>query len=430
MQEIIELLDSVVRRTTFDARRLGTFSSDRLRAIYQHDKLHGGLTAKSATPKVPENLLAELTDRLLPLLVEYTNPESDRIGNGLVDLMGGSPQPKIAEFARILVRAAAILGAKRVAQMLFGWIAGEPLHYRTKMLLTGVAIDDQLALEEGICITPLPKSSAELSAFVPSSLVTFPRQSFDSFLGGVMLSIDGKAEPVLYLPSTNDLSSENMQHTWARGKLPGLSLNTFCEAMSLACNGCVRWKFSWRDFGELEEFNSGVLPGMSYTDVPEFGTRTHLPQESLEQARDIHLERHVDGKTNPRLDTAIRRWMGSKRSNASLSDRLIDLRIALEALYLDSDAGEMRFRLATNGAWHLGVDFVERRDYYKTLRGVYDLASKAVHASEVKFSKQERDLLTAGQDACRKGILKRLKEKNKPDWNELILGGSLLEDTT
>ena len=427
MQEIIRLLDLVVRQTTFDAGRLGTFSSDRLRAIHQHDKLRGGLTAKSATPKVPENLLAELTDRIRPLLRKYTNPESDRIGNGLVNLMGGLPQPTIAEFARILVRAAATLGAIRVAQLLFGWIEGEPFYYQTKMVLTGVGIEHPLVLEEGIRITTLPESSADLPAYLPAH--SFPQHGFLSLLGGVMLSIDCKAEPAFYLPSTNGALSDKIQHTRVQGKLPGLSLDAFCEAMSLACNGCVRWKFSWRDFGELEEF-SPVFSGMSHTNVPEFGTRTHLPQESLEQARDIHLERYVGGKTNPRLDTAIGRWMGSKRFNASLSDRLIDLRIALEALYLDSDAGEMRFRLATNGAWHLGVDFAERRDYYKTLRGVYDLASKAVHAGVFTPTQEDQELLATAQDACRKGILKRLREKEKPDWNELILGGSQLEDTT
>ena len=47
-------------------------------------------------------------------------------------------------------------------------------------------------------------------------------------------------------------------------------------------------------------------------------------------------------------------------------DRYIDLRIALEALYLEDfpderTTQEMRFRLALFGAWHLGDNFKERQ---------------------------------------------------------------------
>ena len=67
---------------------------------------------------------------------------------------------------------------------------------------------------------------------------------------------------------------------------------------------------------------------------------TCLLQVHLEQARDIHVKRHVDGKTCPRLDTAISRWLKSKRFMEPLSDKLIELRIALEALYLEDESGE------------------------------------------------------------------------------------------
>ena len=429
LEEIIKSLDAVVKQTTFDIRNSGTFTSAQLRAIYERDKLHGSQSATFATPNIPEGPLIELAERLRPLLQKYIDPETDRIGNGLVDLMGGQPQPTVAEFARILARATSVLGSKRVVQLLFGWIQGEPLHYKATNLLSGVIIDQSLALTEGIRITSLPNSSADLPAFLPSYLLNLSRQSISSFLGGVMLSIDCKAEPALYKPSKSEELQSNMQHTWAQGKLPALSSDALCEAISLACNGCVRWKLSWRDHGELQEFNPG-FSSMSYADVPDWGTATHLSQQQLEQAREIYLERHAGRKKRTRLDTAIRRWMRSKRSNASPLDQSIDLRIALEALYLESDAGEMRFRLATNGAWHLGIDFAERRDYYNTLRRAYDLASKAVHASEVNFTERERNLLATAQDACHQGILKRLKEKEAPNWNELILGGSQQEDTT
>lgn len=428
MQEFIELLDSVVKQTTFDIRNSGTFTSTQYREIYEHDKLDGSQSETLAMPKIPEGPLIKLTGQLRHLLREYCNPESDLIGYGLANLIASRPHLRVADFTQILVRAAATLGTEQVAQLLFGWISGRPIHYQKKAFLSGVSVEQALDLEEGIRITPLPESLGELSAHLPVD--KFHQHGFHSLflLGGVMLSIDCEAAPAFYKPSTSEDWSIPIQSSLARGKLPGFSVGTFCEALSLACNGCVRWKFSWGDFGELEELYPGVLQ-ITSKDIPNWDVTINLKQKNLKQARDIQLSRYSNTEQRPRLDTAINRWMRSKRFNASLSDRLIDLRIALEALFLKSGGGELQFRLATNGAWHLGNNFSERRDYYDMLRGTYKLASKAVHASEVDFSEQERNLLADAQDACRKGILKRLNEREEPDWEELILGGAQQEDT-
>ena len=114
--------------------------------------------------------------------------------------------------------------------------------------------------------------------------------------------------------------------------------------------------------------------------------------------------------------------MNSKRPESDLLDRFIELRIALEALYLKDRAGEMKFRLTTYGAWHLGGDLDERRKYHDTLRQTYDLASKAVHAGTLENTPENRELLKTAQDLCRDGILKRLKEGQEPNWNDMILG--------
>ena len=58
----------------------------------------------------------------------------------------------------------------------------------------------------------------------------------------------------------------------------------------------------------------------------------------------------------------------------------------------------------------------------KILRDAYHLGSKAVHASRFESSEETRKLLTDAQELCRKGILKRLDEDERPNWNELILG--------
>ena len=427
MQETIQLLGSIVQQTTFDAGRLGTFSPSQLRALYHSEKVHGGLSAAAAKANVPEDSLEALVQKLRPLLSIYIDPETDRIGNGLVDLMGGSPRPEIAELARILVRAAATLGPERVVQLVFGWIEGEPLHYRTKVLLSGISTDQSsLELEEGIRIQRLPNSSAELPAHVPAFSLSF--HGFEDFMNGVVLSIDCKAGPALYAPPKSGALQSNIQHTWAHGKIPPYSLDTFCEALSLACNHCVRWKFHWNDFGDLLEFNRGVFAGLGYSGFPRTWEGPGLSKEHLRQALGIRCKL-ASSQKNQGLSMAISRWANSKRPESTLPDQFIDLRIALEALYLADNKGkklkfqgEMRFRLATYGAWHLGVDLAERSKHHKTLREAYALASSAVHSGAVENTPKNRELLATAQDLCRNGILKRLKEARPPDWNEIILG--------
>ena len=100
------------------------------------------------------------------------------------------------------------------------------------------------------------------------------------------------------------------------------------------------------------------------------------------------------------------------------------MRIALEALYLERLEGEMGFRLATHGAWHLGESVAERREYGAVLRKAYHTSSKAVHSGELNDTAEARDLLARAQNLCRSGILRRLGEKQEPKWDDIILGGA------
>ena len=161
-RNMIDLFESAVQCTTFDAGRLGSFSHKKLLAVYHYEKAHGGLSAAAARANVPPDILQALVQSLRSVLDGFIEPESDRLGYGLVNLMGGLPQPKVTDFARILVRAAATLGAHRVVQLLFEWANGGRLRYRTRALLAGVSVGNRIALEDGLEITRLPTSGNKL----------------------------------------------------------------------------------------------------------------------------------------------------------------------------------------------------------------------------------------------------------------------------
>ena len=418
--EIARLLETVSGQVIYDAGRSRKFTRDQLREISRRDKLNGGLLALGARAEIPDTILDHILPVFRNLLRDFVDSETDRIGNGLVNLAGGIPVPDLKDYVAILVRASAILEGERVAELLIGWVHGERIKYQTISLLNGVTIDKPLVLEEGLRLYQLPNTSNEVISHLPAG--TLDAHGDLPWLGGVVLSIEGEGGPALYLPSKVASNSITAEHAWAGGQIKNLSVDSFCEAMSLACGGSIRWRFSWRDFGEINEFFSGVSQGASFTNVPPFTNSSEFTQDHFERAREIHNLRNAKGRNNAGLDTAVRRWIKSKSSESSFSDQLIDLRIALESLYLDTNEGELRFRLASYGAWHISESTEERKTNFQTLLRVYNLASNAVHGSEVKTTDKNKALLESAQNLCCKGITKRLGEQANPIWNDVIMG--------
>ena len=417
--EIARLLETVSHKTIYDAGRSGKFTRDQLREISRRDKLTGGMVAAGARALIPDTLLDYIMPVFRNRLRDFVDSETDRIGNGLVNLAGGIPEPTLQDYLPILVRASAVLGGERVAELLIGWIHGERIKYKTINLLNGVTIDESLVLEEGLRLYQLPLSSNEIVPHLPA--MSLDMHGLQAMIGRVALSIEGEAGPALYLPSKVASDSSNMEHTWAGEQIESLSNDSFCEAMSLACGGSIRWQFSWRDFGEIREFLS-VYGGSSFTNVPLFTNSSEFTQDHFEHAREIHNLRNARERNKAGLDTAVRRWIKSKSSESSFSDQLIDLRIALEALYLDNNEGELRFRLASHGAWHISENTEESKANCYTLLQVYKLASSAVHGSDVKTNDKNKALLENAQILCRKGIMKRLREQEDPNWSDVIMG--------
>ena len=155
--------------------------------------------------------------------------------------------------------------------------------------------------------------------------------------------------------------------------------------------------------------------GVSTVDIDESGV-INLCEKRLGQL--LHQLHRADARTR----VSVSRWKSAMGPMGGLADRFIDLRIALECLFLHQQPGpELKFRLAVNGAWLVGESGTDRRQVWDTLRFAYDLASSAVHQGTVKDNKQNRATLEKALAVCRKGILKVLDEGSVADWTDLIL---------
>ena len=470
MKTLSEMLDSVLNQTKFDCGRMEettygptrwnygsrpeeTISPEELRDIIERGTWNAPdyNRAKSARVVCPNELISQMECQLRLDLRDYINPDTDLIGHafprmGMNGTMSSVLQPNgfysiavvssVGDFARGLVRGAALIGVNKTFEFLSAWIEGQPVPYRTSALLNGVSVHESLISADGVRIDPLPWTSSELGPHLPKPKGV----EATDFLGRTVVSIDTQASPPLFRPGS-DGSRERVEAT----PIPSMDITAVCQALSLVSDRCVDIGFYWNDYGALANFtHSGNVPSWSFTSARlkiqmdvgwSVGTDLGSGATTLTPASDWTLnlaEERLHNTLNALLDsgsktrTAVSRWIQSKDTAGRLPDRFIDLRIALEALYLqdfiNEQSQEMRFRLSLLGAWHLGVDFADRSRIRKTLRDAYDAASSAVHTGSLEFNSRNQQLLEDAQALCREVILKLLDQGHPEDWGDIILG--------
>ncbi len=349
--------------------------------------------------------------------------EEGSIGNGFAYVSGGSAVITVADLADSVIRAAAIRGPDHAATTVGRWASAERISYKLYALLTGLSVNEMLGDKDRFRFDMLPRS--------PDPFVFLPFGSewsvaHDSVRGNLRVAIACEAGPAFFPPSRRDVAL-GVGRTWAQGPLPDDFVNDLCKALSLVCNGHVDWVMQWTDCAEVEPFGLSLGSGYGYRSRVSHAESVTMAQSDLDRALEL-LPRLSQLRGNRRtrgVTLAIDRWVRSKGPR-ELADRLIDLRIALEALFLGGgDKGEIRFRLATRGAWYLGSDPQERTRIARELRSAYDTASKVIHAGSVAQDSEDWSVLRSAQDLCRKAILRMMDESGGPlDWGDIIMGGS------
>ena len=313
--------------------------------------------------------------------------------DGLLDKESQSP---LREFAYALVRAAAIMGVKGAIELLAGWSDGQPVNLRMCTVLSGLPLAAPLTPRPDIRIAPLALSTAELPR-LPIRRDAAPRD----YLGLSLLTVQLSASPALFRPDPD--TNEGRVHS---SSVDGVNFDLVCEALSLQANEYVSTGFAWHEYADAAPFwlsaketwgpvgddrlrpmdkanaSHDMLTG-AVTMRPSDDAPPPLRLDEEELLRIVEALRHADRK----LRLAVSRWRRSKRSGVRLEDSYIDLRIALEALYLkdfdDNRSQEMRLRLSLFGAWHLAENLAERRSIRRILSAAYDKASRIVHGGEV-----------------------------------------------
>ena len=421
MQDFVDLLRAATREAVFDVPPLGRSDSGfqctaaQLRQMNNSASWYARMQATGAKAQLSGDSFDQLVAAIRLLLADFTI--DDRIGNGLALIVGGTPVLSISDYALYLVRGAGLLGPDRMACLFLGWVEGEPVPYNTCLVLSGLSVDEPVSMKSGICFDKLSESSDRLENELPMGVGH--QIGIMNLAGATKVVIECRDDPALFRP---DEFPEIC--TTTVGSRRDFSYAEFCEALALAYDHAVGWFTSWRDFGDFDVL--GLSPSSGYSvrsDVGYVSPGPPILPEQLDLADKLFTQR----RNNPNLhiDIPIQRWASSKQEVGSLADKFIDLRIALESLFLSESGPELGYRLATHAAWYLGTTSEERQRHFRTLRDVYSVASTAVHTGTVEPNERNRQLLAEAQDLCRSGILKRLRDGEAPVWSALVMGAEV-----
>ena len=427
-------------RTSYARREEEVIGPERLREMCQGGSPtdQEAQRARSARLCLPDHLTSDLAGSFRYALAPYHDPDSDCVGHAFPmgsDRPGASRASpsgvythsevsSIESFSATMTKWAAVLGVGPVTDLIASWTAGEPLAYRTCSIV-GLTLHRRIRPTKGVRITPLPLSTAELPSGLPER--TDIRRS--AYLGHAVLSVDTSAEPSLFRPVFR-------HQQVVRGKLPqGLAFDLICQAVSIECDASVDTGVGWNDYGNLnmlakDRTTWGSLqqlgqPWRSSRTSPSKGLTTiQLREDAVQTPSEETINDLLAAlkSAHPRTRVAVSRWKKSMSPDTGLTGGFIDLRIALESLFLPQTPDQqLKFRLATNGAWLVGDDGEDRLKSWHILRDAYDAASQAVHRGKVKQSAETKELLAQAQMVCRRGILRVLRDGQVRDWNRLIL---------
>ena len=332
---------------------------------------------------------------------------------------------------------------------------GVHVFFQYVALVDGIRIETEIQIFEGVKLIPLPSlQTTKIEEEVVRYLPGFPFNTFvdqaDSFFGKTLLiieqsgfSIFHKPPEQLFKPGTqvSDLPFQVEEHDvkFRNRKEINAFIKSFFQAFSLVCNSSVYiYHLGW--FSAVDKSLHGHS-GMMRTRDPFWERRPFVSSTKAERTEIDKAKRYYKILDTPnssiaeRLQIPIGRWIKSKTSANSV-DRMIDLGVAFESLYLSGteSKNEIRFRFSLHAAWHLGEDKEHREGLMKKFKAIYDWRSAVVHTGKLpekgrgkkkkSYTQEEvREFVRNAQDLCRESIKKIMEDGEFPDWNNLILGG-------
>ena len=389
------------------------------------------------------NVQAQALDLIRTELEPYIR--DGKIHSATMAFIGGSVDGSPMEdiLANVL-RKAIVDGPAAAAQAFAKCATGTFCTYYNYRVLTGIRISQEVDFFQGIKLIPLPNSVDSLPAHIPPLLGHRPGgPRVEDLLSKTLLRVELKVSPIFHMPSQvytfEDGPDKHFQISVNSEEVPDFNPLAFCNALSLETSCNIHSESGWDALGFYEIFNLASSVGgfrWSPDDLKETKYR-EVSDSDLEEAKSLYKRlTEIPQATREALRVPMDRWTKST-GQRDPADRMIDLGIALESLYLNDRGlqGELGFRLAMRAAWHLGKDKAHRAKLMKDFRKIYDWRSRAVHSGNLEVKKDKKDkvasdptkrneFISHAQELCSESIKTIIIEGSMPDWDAIVLGSS------
>ena len=161
------------------------------------------------------------------------------------------------------------------------------------------------------------------------------------------------------------------------------SFDKVISAMRLFKKGTFGYnRITIKQYSACPVSKASMSSGKNYYE-PYRGTQYNLSKDEVEGlVKFWEAYKDVNFEKNRFIELAVRRFNLS-HIRKDLEDKLIDMMIAFEALYL-TDNAELSYKLATRAAFILGIDKKksEQKEIYLFLKKAYAIRSQIVHGSK------------------------------------------------
>lgn len=381
-------------------------------------------------PAVREALLGLLRSELKEFLRE------DRTYAATYAIFGGlGSGSSIEDILKSLLKAAIVDTPQRAAMAFYAEISRGNLPFQEFFMLTGVKVENEAQVFDGISLVPLPNSTQHLPGYLPGS---FGRDSSD-FLSKTLLRVDMTVSPVLHRPEGDYTFESGPDKHFTRAvrsaDLTDFNPAKFFQALTFVGGNPVLNAMSWTHMGDEHIFDLRLSPGSSYS-----WSSTNAPSAviSKAQVRDAAgLYRKIVAlpeEVQKSLQIPIDRWMNSKTYQGHV-DKMIDLGIAMESFYLRGIGEQLTFRFRLRGSLHLGEGVAERKRLIRQFGDIYKYRSQAVHEGtlpgHVPVDGQSIPMgqyIERSQDLFKRSLMKVIDAGVLPDWESIELGAGEAEE--
>ena len=354
---------------------------------------------------------------------------------------GGAP---IDFVLRNLVRRAIVDGEATSARAFAECVNAPSCSYSAFLALPGIQVNRETEVFNGLRLIPLSDAPDHLPAYLPRGDVDsiFVRRPGQVASGlpwvRTLLRVDYDVSPIFLKASkanSDDPASDALfDISMTNEDIREVEWPLFFQALSMVCHRPIQPVLIWETYLEpYEIFDLDTLIGpTSVKWIFSYDQQFDPPclvESDVEELKELYCGiARLDSEIRTRLHIPITRWITSVGQRDEV-DRMIDLGVALETLFLDDDVRtNITHEFSRRASCYLGESKADRQELYARFEEIYNNRSGAVHRGVLRkegTSEDREEFIRGVQSICLRSIKNAIARdipQNAKEWESWVSG--------